>query len=66
MEKTIILSQNKLNELIIDKYDPELLIRLPRKTAQTLDFFRAKEIYGLGVKAYKKHRKQILEKIESN
>ena len=44
----------------------ELLIRLPRKMAQTLDFFRAKEIYGLGVKAYKKHRKQILEKTESN
>jgi len=33
---------------------------------QTLDFFRAKEVYGLGIKAYKKHRKQILEKIESN
>lgn len=66
METTFILSQNKLNELIIDKYEPELLIRLPRKMAQTLDFFRAKEIYGLGVKAYKKHRKQILEKIESN
>ena len=66
METTFILSQNKLNELIIDKYEPELLIRLPRKMAQTLDFFRAKEIYGLGIKAYKKHRKQILEKIESN
>ena len=34
--------------------------------AQTLDFFRAKEIYGLSVKAYKKPRKQILEKTESN
>jgi len=66
METTFILSQNKLNELIIDKYEPELLIRLPRKMAQTLDFFRAKEIYSLGIKAYKKHRKQILEKIESN
>jgi len=66
METTFILSQNKLNELIIDKYEPELLIRLPRKMTQTLDFFRAKEVYGLGIKAYKKHRKQILEKIESN
>ena len=66
METTFILSQNKLNELIIDKNEPELLIRLPRKTARTLDFFRAKEVYGLGIKAYKKHRKQILEKSESN
>jgi len=66
METTFILSQNKLNELIIEKYEPELLIRLPRKMTQTLDFFRAKEVYGLGIKAYKKHRKQILEKIESN
>ena len=66
METTFILSQNKLNELLIDTYEPELLIRLPRKMAQTLDFFRAKEIYKLGVKAYKKHRRLILEKIESN
>ena len=43
METTFILSQNKLNELIIDKYEPELLIRLPRKTAQTLDFLEQKK-----------------------
>lgn len=66
METTFILSQNKLNELNINNYGPELLIRLPRNMAQTLDFFRAKEIYALGVKAYKKHRQQIIKKIESN
>lgn len=66
METTFILSQNKLNELLIDKYKPELLIRLPRKMAQTLDFFRAKDIYALGIKAYKKHRQQIIEEIKSN
>ena len=43
METTFILSQNKLNELIIDKYEPELLIRLPRKMAQTLDFLEQKK-----------------------
>ena len=65
METTFILSQNKVNELIIDKYKPDLLIRLPRTMAQTLDFSRAKEIYALGVKAYKENRKQILKKIET-
>ena len=43
METTFIISQNKLNELIIDKYEPELLIRLPRKMAQTLDFLEQKK-----------------------
>ena len=65
METTFILSQNKVNELIIDKYKPDLLIRLPRTMAQTLDFSRAKEIYALGVKVYKENRKQILKKIET-
>ena len=59
METTFILSQNKLNELIIDKNDSELLIRLPRKRAQTLNFYRVKEINGLGVKAYQKHRNRF-------
>ena len=65
METTFILSQNKVNELIIDKYKPDLLIRLPRTMVQTLDFSRAKEIYALGVKVYKENRKQILKKIET-
>ena len=65
METTFILSQNKVNELIIDKYKPDLLIRLPRTMAQTVDFSRAKETYALGFIVYKENRKQILKKIET-
>ena len=66
METAFILSQYKLNKLVIDKYETGLLIRLPKKIAPALYLFRAKEIYALGVIAHKKHRKQILIKIESN
>jgi NTE family protein len=63
METTFTLSQNKVNELTIAYYPPDVLIRMPRSMAQTLDFFRAKEIYALGKQAYERNRNAILEKL---
>ena len=63
METTFTLSQTKVNDLTIAHYPPDVLIRLPRKMAQTLDFFRANEIYTLGKQVYELNRKIILEKL---
>jgi len=63
METTFTLSQTKVNELTIAHYPPDVLIRLPRKMAQTPDFFRANEIYTLSKQVYELNRKIILEKL---
>lgn len=63
METTFTLSQNKVNELTIAHYPPDVLIRFPRTMAQTLDFFRANEIYSLGKQVYENNRRAILEKL---
>jgi len=48
MESTFSFTQDRLTSLMFELYSPEVLINIPRKTASTFEFFRAKEVYKVG------------------
>ncbi len=42
------LMQHKLTEVIINKYEPDVLISIPKAAADTFEFFRAEELIAYG------------------
>ena len=48
MESTYSLTQDRLTELILELHRPDVIIQIPRSTANTFEFYRAKEIYEEG------------------
>ncbi|MCG8372769.1 MAG: patatin-like phospholipase family protein [Balneolales bacterium] len=58
MEKTFVLTQDRLKELMIKAYTPDVLISIPRKTCSTFEFWKAQYVYETGLKAYKKGMKR--------
>jgi len=54
MENTFVLTQNRLKELMIQVYPPDLLIRIPRNTCSTFEFWKAEHVYNTGLKAFEK------------
>ncbi len=57
MENTFSFTQDRLTSLMLDIHTPDELIKIPRNTAATFDFFKAKQIYKVGLKAYKRDMK---------
>lgn len=57
MENTFSFTQDRLTSLMLDIHKPDVLINIPRTTAATFDFFKAKQIYKEGLKAYKRDMK---------
>ncbi|NET32093.1 MAG: esterase [Cyanothece sp. SIO1E1] len=53
MEKTFVLTQDRLKDLMIKSYPPDLLVSIPRKTCSTFEFWKAEYIYKTGIKAFK-------------
>lgn len=52
MEKTFILTQDRLKDLMIKSYPPDLLVSIPRKTCSTFEFWKAEYVYKTGIKAF--------------
>jgi NTE family protein len=49
-------TQDRLTELMIENYSPDLLIELPRNTCNVFEFYKANELIEAGKTAYKKCR----------
>lgn len=45
-------TQDRLTEMIIKHYQPDLVVNIPRSSCATFEFYRAKEMIELGKKAY--------------
>ncbi|MEQ9309792.1 MAG: patatin-like phospholipase family protein [Balneolaceae bacterium] len=52
MESSFSLTQDKLTSLMLQLHQPDVLINIPRNTANTFDFEKAKDIYKIGKEAY--------------
>jgi NTE family protein len=55
------IMQHKLTEVIINKYDPDVLISIPKAAADTFEFFRAEELIAYG----REKTEQALDEFES-
>lgn len=53
MESTFSLTQDRLTELMLQLYTPDVLINIPRNTASTFEFFKAKQIFEVGRNSFK-------------
>ncbi len=54
MESTFILTQDRLKDLMIKVYPPDVLVNIPRKTCSTFEFWKAKYVYDCGAEAFRK------------
>ena len=45
-------TQDRLTEMIIKHYKPDLVVNIPRSSCATFEFYRAKEMINIGKKAY--------------
>jgi len=54
MESSFILTQDRLKELMITVYPPDILIKIPRKTCSTFEYWKASYVYQTGLIASKK------------
>lgn len=53
---------HRIAEMSIEKHKPDLVINIPHDSANTFDFFRAKELIELGQNAAKESILQFNEK----
>ena len=56
------LIQKQLTKIMLSKYQPDILIEVPKKSADTFDFFRAEELVMYG----RQLADEAIEKYESN
>ena len=54
MESTYSFTQDRLTELTIEHYKPDILIQIPRETCDTFEFYKSKSLVEIGVKAYQR------------
>ena len=54
MESSFSFTQDRLTSMMLKMYEPDILIKIPRNTANTFEFDKAKHIYKIGEKAFKK------------
>lgn len=54
MDRSYNITQDRLSELILEKYPPDVLVEIPRKIAGAFDFDKSGIIYEAGVKAWNK------------
>lgn len=62
IDNTIASATNQLARLIIERYPPEILIEISRRSAGTFDFFKAEELIEVGRLAAKKKLDSFSEK----
>jgi NTE family protein len=54
MESTFSFTQDRLTTIMIEHYKPDVLVEIPRSTCDTFEFYKAKELIGIGVRALHK------------
>ncbi len=54
MQTSYDYTQDRLTELMIKHYSPDITVDIPRTTCGTFEFYRAKELIDLGQKSYQK------------
>jgi len=54
LNTSIILMQEKLTHLILEKHQPDLLIKISKKACKTFEFYRANELIEVGRTAFRK------------
>lgn len=53
MDTTFSFTQDRLTELMVRTYPPDILIQVPRNLCNTFDFYKAGPIIEQGIRAYK-------------
>ncbi len=48
METTFNFTQDRLTSLMLEMYQPDVLIRIPRNAGSTFEFYEAERIYNMG------------------
>ena len=48
MDKTVDILADQVSKYVLDKYKPEILIKISRKTCSTFDFYKATKLIELG------------------
>lgn len=59
MESSYILTQDRLKELMIKVYPPDVLVKIPRKTCSTFEFWKAKFVHKNGKLAFEQAIKEL-------
>ncbi|MBO6794144.1 MAG: patatin-like phospholipase family protein [Balneolaceae bacterium] len=59
MESTFVLTQDRLKDLMIKVYPPDVLVNIPRKTCSTFEFWKAEYVYNCGLQAFKNSLNEI-------
>lgn len=54
MNQSFDLTQETLSKLLLEKYKPDLLVKVSRKVCGTMDFHKTPEILAVGREAYRK------------
>ena len=54
MESTFSFTQDRLTTVMIEHYKPDILVEIPRDTCDMFEFYKAKELIEIGVKALNK------------
>jgi NTE family protein len=54
MESTFSFTQDRLTSVIIEHYKPDILVEIPRDTCDMFEFYKAKELIEIGVKAFQR------------
>ena len=60
MNKSFDLAQDRLTDLLIEKWKPDVHVKISRSAATTFEFYRSKELIAAGRKACE----EALEKLE--
>ncbi len=59
MEATFSFTQDRLTNLILQTYKPDVLVSIPRNSAGTFEFYESDKIYKLGVDRYTEAMKEL-------
>lgn len=54
MESTFSFTQDRLTSVMIEHYKPDILVKIPRDTCDTFEFYKAKELIEIGIKALRR------------
>ncbi len=59
MESSFVLTQDRLKELMIKVYPPDVLVKIPRKTCSTFEFWKAEFVHKTGKLAFEKAMEEL-------
>ncbi|RLD61338.1 MAG: patatin [Bacteroidetes bacterium] len=65
LNNTTSLMIQKISQLTIEKYKPDIIIEIPKKSFGTYEFYKSEEIIKLGIKATKKALIKYHKNLES-